>query len=65
MTSGFLKIIEQTIAKIFNYKEYIKDIIINKFTMKYWVKFYENLLEYNDINVNYKNYDDLTIVKIK
>ena len=33
--------------------------------MKFWTKFYENLLEYNDINVNYKVYDEITIIKIK
>ena len=31
----------------------------------YWMKFYENLLEFNDINVNFKVYDEATIVKIK
>ncbi len=50
---------------IFDYKSYMRDIKINKFTMKFWLKFYENLLEFNDINVNYNNYDELTVIKIK
>lgn len=29
------------------------------------MKFYENLLEYNDLNVNLRNYDSQTIIKIK
>lgn len=33
--------------------------------MNYWIKFYENLLEYNDLNVNYKDYNSQTIKKIK
>ena len=33
--------------------------------MKFWNKFYENLLEFNDLNVNFINYDKTTIVKIK
>ncbi len=34
--NGFLKIIDTTVSEIFNYKTYIKDIKINKYTMKYW-----------------------------
>ena len=55
---GFFKIINNTVAKSFDYKTYIREILINKYTAKYWMKFYENLLEYNDINVNYTNYDE-------
>ena len=28
--------------------------------MKFWNKFYENLLEFNDLNVNFINYDKTT-----
>ena len=56
--NGFFKIISSTIGETFDYKTYIRDIKINKYTAKYWMKFYENLLEYNDINVNYNNYDE-------
>lgn len=56
--NGFYKIVSSTVAESFDYKTYIRDIKINKFTAKYWMKFYENLLEYNDINVNYNNYDE-------
>lgn len=62
---GFLKIINSTVQEIFDYKVYIRELKINKYTAKYWMKFYENLLEFNDINVNYKVYDQSTIVKIK
>lgn len=62
---AFFKIIEKTVQMIFDYKVYMKDIVINKYTMKYWQNFYSNLLEYNDINVNYSNYDKLTVIKIK
>lgn len=55
--NGFLKIVNNTIIETFDYKTYIRDIKINKYTAKFWMKFYENLLEYNDINTNYENYD--------
>lgn len=63
--NGFFKIINGTIQEIFDYKTYIKDLKINKYTAKYWMKFYENLLEFNDININFKSYDESTIIKIK
>lgn len=63
--NGFFKIINGTIQEIFDYKTYIKDLKINKYTAKYWMKFYENLLEFNDINMNFKSYDESTIIKIK
>lgn len=62
---GFMKIVYATVQEIFDYKVYIRDLKINKYTAKYWMKFYENLLEFNDINVNYEVYDQTTIVKIK
>ena len=63
--NGFFKIVNDTVSKIFDYKTYIRDLKINKYNMKFWNKFYENLLEYNDLNVNFLNYDQTTIVKIK
>lgn len=63
--NGFFKIINYTVQEIFDYKTYVRDLKINKYTAKSWMKFYENLLEFNDINVNYKMYDQQTIVKIK
>ena len=63
--NGFFKIVSNTVSEIFDYKTYIKDLVINKYTMKFWNKFYENLLEFNDLNVNFLNYDKTTIIKIK
>ena len=62
---GLFKIVDNTISEIFDYKRYISSIKINKYTMKFWIKFYENLLEYNDLNSNFQNYDELTVTRIK
>lgn len=63
--SGFLKIIDSTVSEIFNYKTYIRNLTITQFTRTYWTSFYKNLLEYNDISANFKDYDETTIIQIK
>ena len=62
---GFFKIIDHTIGEIFDYKVYFHTLEITNYTLTSWEKFYENLLEFNDLNTNYANYLDETIVTIK
>lgn len=62
---GFLTIVDNSISFVFNYKTYIKDLKINKYTKRYWDSFYRNLLEFNDLNNNFEAYTSNTIIMIK
>ena len=62
---GFLSIVDNSISYVFNYKTYIMDLKVNKYTAKYWDAFYRNLLEFNDLNNNFEAYTERTIVMIK
>ena len=63
--NAFNRIVENTISEIFDYKTYLRSIAVTPVTKAYWRSFFLNLIQFNDINANYKIYDNATIIEIK
>lgn len=61
----FNRIIENTIPDVFNYKTYIRTITVTPIAKAYWRSFFLNLIQFNDLNTNYKVYDRATIIEVK
>lgn len=62
---GFFKVIENTVAEVFNYKTYIQSIKLSKIVNVYWQAFYSNFNEFLSLNRQFEELKEQTIIDIK
>ena len=62
---GFLRVIETSVAQIFNYKTYFHSIILTPVVVNQWKEFYSNLNEYIMLNKQYEDLSRDIIIGIK
>lgn len=62
---GFLRVIETSVAQIFNYKTYIHTVILTPILNNSWKEFYSNLNEYIMLNKQYQDLSREIIIGIK